>query len=88
MLVFSLQKFLITHGQDSAELQLDRPWVNLECLSENTNFYGSHNFIKIQADEQFDGFWAICCVDEEKLNQFGEVIVRNLKIKAFDYDYI
>ena len=26
--------------QDSAELQLARPWVNLEYLSENTNFYG------------------------------------------------
>ena len=27
--------------QDSAELQLARPWVNLEYLSENTNFYGN-----------------------------------------------
>ena len=27
--------------QDSAELQLARPWVKLEYLSENTNFYGS-----------------------------------------------
>ena len=27
--------------QDSAELQLARPWVNLEYLIENTNFYGT-----------------------------------------------
>ena len=27
--------------QDSAELKLARPWMNLEYLSENTNFYGS-----------------------------------------------
>ena len=27
--------------QNSAELQLARPWVNLEYLSENTNFYGT-----------------------------------------------
>ena len=29
--------------QDSAELQLARPWMNLEYLSENTNFYGIVN---------------------------------------------
>ena len=27
--------------QDLAELQLARPWVNLEYLSEITNFYGT-----------------------------------------------
>ena len=26
------------------------------------------------------------CVDEKKSNQFDEVVVGNLKIKAFDYD--
>ena len=33
--------------QDSAALQLARPWVNLESLSENTNFYGTRAKHKI-----------------------------------------
>ena len=28
--------------QDSADFKLTRPWVNLEYLSENTNFYGMY----------------------------------------------
>ena len=31
--------------------------------------------------------YAICCVDEKKSKKFGEFVVGNLKIKAFNYDY-